>query len=843
MLSRYSGQGDVAIGTAIANRNRVEVEPLVGFFVNTLVLRSDLSGEPTFRELLKRVSGAAIGAYIHHETPFEKLVEELYPERDSIRTSLFHVAFGFENVPLPPLKLAGLDADTMSVEGNASKFDLTLTLSEADEMIAGRIEYDADLFNRQTIERMVAHLRNIYRSVTEDADRKLSSIQMLNPSELHQLTEEWNSTSTGYPKDCCVHQLFEQQAALTPGATALIYEDAQVSYEELNRRANQLGRYLSKLGVGPESRVGVCVERGVEMVVAWAAILKAGGAYVPLDPAYPKERIAYMLEDAEVRVLITQGRLAVSLPDYEGETVVIDEQWDDIARESPKDFDNRAVADNLAYIIYTSGSTGKPKGVSVSHRAIVRLVRETDYVQLGQEDRVAQASNSSFDAVTFETWGALLNGAALVGVSKEVALSPRSLSEAIRQHGITTMFLTTALFNQIVRDEPHSFRGMRQLLFGGEMVDANRVRELLSAGSGPERLLHVYGPTESTTFTTWMLVEEVAAGAATVPIGRPLANTQIYILDGHLEPVAVGIYGDLYIAGDGLARCYANRPALTAEKFVPHPHSNQAGQRLYKTGDIVRYLPDGNVEFLGRRDNQVKVRGFRIELGEIEAVLSEHHAVRECAVVARQSADGGKRIAAYVVARGEEIPSVNELRRYAKEKLPEYMLPSTFVMLAELPLTPNGKVDREALPEPEQSRSQPDSGYIAPRTTVEEVTAGIWSELLGTDLIGIEDNFFELGGHSLLATQFASRARAAFGIELPLRAIFENPTLEGIAAVIEAQDIQSDAQSQDAFLLTPINDDEVAAFLAEVEQLSDEEARTALGAQTDAGVAFQVGES
>jgi amino acid adenylation domain-containing protein len=838
LLRRYAGQEDVAIGTAIANRNRVEVEPLVGFFVNTLVLRSDLSGNPTFRELLKRVSGAAIGAYIHHEAPFEKLVEELYPDRDSVRTSLFQVAFGFENVPRSPLQLAGLDAEVIGVEATASKFDLTLTLSEAPGMIEGRFEYSTDLFSQETIARMITHLRNIYRSVTADANRPLSTIPMLDPSERHQLLTEWNSTSTDYPKDRCVHQLLEQQAAFTPGAVALIYEDEQVSYEELNRRANQLGRYLRKLGVGPESRVGVCLERGVEMVVTWAGVLKAGGAYVPLDPAYPKERIAYMLADAEVRVLVTQGRLTASLPDYQGETIIIDEQWDDIAGESAKDLPNRTSADNLAYVIYTSGSTGKPKGVSVAHRAIVRLVKETDYVKLGPGDKVAQASNSSFDAVTFEIWGALLNGSALVGVSKEVALSAQRLAQAIREQGITTMFLTTALFNQITREEPTAFSGMRQVLFGGEAVDANRVRELLSAGTGPERLLHVYGPTESTTFSTWMLVEDVEEAAATVPIGKPLANTQVYVLDGGMEPVAVGIYGDLYLAGDGLARCYAKRPDLTAEKFLPHPHSNEPGQRLYQTGDIVRYLPDGNLEFLGRRDNQVKVRGFRIEPGEIEAVLSEHPMVKECAVVVQHGGDGGKRIVAYFVPRGQQIPSVGELRRYAKERLPEYMVPATFMVLADLPLTANGKVDREALPEPDPSRSKLESEFVAPRTTVEEVVAGIWSELLGTDLTGIHDNFFELGGHSLLATQFASRARVAFGIELPLRAVFENPTLESIAAVIEALEPQETARAQDVLPIT-VNDDEVESLLAAVEELSDEEARIALGNQNNSIVQLQ----
>jgi len=485
----------------------------------------------------------------------------------------------------------------------------------------------------------------------------------------------------------------------------------------------------------------------------------------------------------------------------------------------------------------TTARCGTPKGVCVPHRAVVRLVKGTDYVQLAHGDRVAQASNASFDAATFEVWGALLNGAALVGVGKDVALSAPQLSAAIREHSVTTMFLTTALFNQVAREEPRAFEGMKQVLFGGELVDANRVRELLRGGHGPERLLHVYGPTESTTFATWHPVEEVEEGATTVPVGRPIANTQVYVLDGRMNPVAVGVYGELYIGGDGLARGYANRPGLTAERFVPHPYGQAAGQRLYKTGDIVRYLPDGAIEFLGRRDRQVKVRGFRVELGEVESVLCEHPALGQCAVVARPAADGTKRIDAYVVPAGDEVPSGGELRTYLKARLPEYMVPAAFVPLAKLPLTPNGKVDQEALPRPEQARDESPDGYVAPRTPHEEAVALIWSGLLGLERVGSRDNFFDLGGHSLLATQFASRARAAFDIDLPLRAVFENPVLADIAAVIEAQAVQACAQPRPALLPMSVDGDELEALLSEVEQLSDEEARIGLGAQSDANAA------
>ncbi len=781
LLYRYTGQEDIVVGSPIAGRTRAEVENLIGFFVNTLVLRTDLSGAPGFRELLGRMRETALGAYAHQDVPFEKLVDELQPERDLSHSPLFQVMFALRNAPMPDIEPLGLKLTLIDVPRDTAKFDLTLSLTETAPGLTGTFEYNTDLFQPETIERMTKYFAVLLAGIVSDPGKAVAELPMLTAAEREQVLFEWNDTATEYASEKCIHELFAAQVERNPEAVAFVYEAEQISYEELNRRANQLGRYLSRLGVGPENRVGVCLERGLDMVVAWAGVLKAGGAYVPLDPAYPKERLAYMLEDADVRVLITQSSLSASLPDDRAETILIDEQWDDIARESQEDFDSRTSADNLAYVIYTSGSTGKPKGVSVTHQAVVRLVKETDYVKLGPEDRVAQASNSSFDAVTFEIWGALLNGCALVDVSKDVALSAPKLAQAIRDHGITTMLLTTALFNQTAREEPSAFRGMKQVLFGGEAADAHRVRELLSAGSGPERLLNVYGPTEGTTLTTWRLVEEVAAGALTVSIGRPLANTQVYILDSGMEPVAVGIYGELYIAGDGLARCYANKPDLTAEKFVPHPHGIEAGKRLYKTGDIVRYLPDGNIEFLGRRDNQVKVRGFRIEPGEIEAVLSEHKLVNECAIVTQDATDGGKRIIAYFVTRGDETPSAGELRNYAGARLPSYMVPATFVMLAEMPLTPNGKVDHKALSQLEQSSSKLESEYIGPRSANEAMLCEIWAEVLKVEQVGIHDNFFDLGGHSLLATRVITRVNEIFHVKMPLRAMFEAPTVAGMS--------------------------------------------------------------
>ncbi|MDQ1524444.1 MAG: hypothetical protein QOE47_2368, partial [Pyrinomonadaceae bacterium] len=815
---------------------------------------TDLSGTPSFAELLRRVSASALGAYAHQELPFEKLVEELDPERDLSRNSLFQVAFAFENVPLPSFDLAGLEVDSLSVEGGASKFDLTLTISEVGGRLVGGMEYRTDLFACETVERMVAHLRNIFESIVADASQSLSSIQMLSPAEVRQLVEEWNDTATVYPKDSTVHQLFEQQAALTPDATALVAGGETISYGELNRRANRLGLHLRKLGVRAESRVGVCVERGAELISTLLGVLKAGGAYVPLDAEYPKERVAYMLADAGVSVIVAQSRLIDALPEHDLPVVSIDDASGDISEESADDFDGGATfdggvsADNLAYVIYTSGSTGRPKGVAVSHRSVVRLVKETNYVELTPREVVLQYAPVSFDASTFEVWGALLNGCKLF-VAPAGKLSLRELGEQVSAAGVTTMWLTAGLFQQMVEEELESLRGVRQLLAGGDVLRPAQVERVLR--ELPEVcLINGYGPTENTTFTCCHRMRgerDATATGASVPLGRPVSNTRVYVLDGEMRPVALGVYGELYTGGDGLARGYANSPGLTAEKFVPDPFGASAGGRLYKTGDIVRRLADGQIEFQGRRDGQVKLRGFRVEPGEVEALLGEHEAIGECAVVVRETAHGGKRLVAYVTPRGGELPgvdqlpdaderlSVDELRRYARERLPEYMTPAAFVVLAHLPLTPNGKIDRAALPDPAQPNGT-EMAYIAPRTPAEETLAGIWSELLGVTRVGIRDNFFDLGGHSLLATQLASRARAAFAVDLPLRAIFEHPTLEDLAALINVQAQRTDnamttAMTTDAIVPAPsASDEEVEALLAEIEQLSDEQARMALAA-------------
>ncbi len=578
--------------------------------------------------------------------------------------------------------------------------------------------------------------------------------------------------------------------------------------------------------------VGICVERSIEMIVGLLGILKAGGAYVPLDPEYPKERLGFMLRDSEAPILITQQAFVDAFSNHTAKIISLDTDWEKIAQGSERNLAAETSSDTLAYVIYTSGSTGQPKGVAVAHRAVNRLVMNTDYVQVTPSEVMAQASNVSFDAATFEIWSALLNGARLVLIAKDTLLSPQSLSTAIVRHGITMLFLTTALFNQMVQQIPAALGKLRYLLFGGEAVDPQKVKQLLDNGP-PGRLLHLYGPTETTTFASWHWVKAVAADSTTVPIGRPIANTEIYILDADLNPVPIGVSGELYISGPGLARGYLNRPELTAEKFIANPFSIDSSARLYRTGDMARYLADGNIEFLGRIDDQVKIRGFRVEPGEIESVLSQHPAVRENVVLARENATeeqhaahnreseienlkSDRRLVAYVVSNRETALTVGDLRSFLRQKLPDYMVPSAFVLLDSLPLTPNGKVDRRKLPPPNNNRSQLGEVFVAPRTPTEEIIAGIWAEILGVKHIGVHDNFFDLGGHSLLATRVVSHVRDALQVELPLRRLFEKPTVEGLAMMI----VQGQAQKTQA--------EELADILARIESLSDADAQQLL---------------
>ncbi|AUB35489.1 Non-ribosomal peptide synthetase component F [Nostoc flagelliforme CCNUN1] len=783
LLYRYTGQADILVGSPIANRNHSEIEGLIGFFVNTLVLRTDMSGDPSFGELLTRVREMTLAAYAHQDLPFELLVEALQPERNLSHTPLFQVAFVLQNAPMPQIDMPGLTLSSWTADNQTAKFDLTLTLESTSDGLVGAWEYNTDLFDTATISRMSGHFQTLLAGIVAHPEQPISQLPLLTASEQQQLLFGWNDTQTEYQKHQCIHQLFEEQVERTPDAVAVVFADQHLTYRELNARANQLAHYLKNLGVDANQLVGLCVERSLEMVVGLLGILKADGAYVPLDPDYPQERLSFMLEDTQIQVLLTQQQLVKKLPPHQAQVVCLDTDWQIIHQQNQHNLNSTATADNLAYVIYTSGSTGKPKGVPVPHQAVNRLVLNTNYVQLAPDDRVAQAANAAFDATTFEIWGPLLHGARTVIIPSDVVLVPSEFAAQLHSQEISILFLTTALFNQLAQFVPKAFSGLRYLLFGGEAVDPKWVQEVLSKGA-PQRLLHVYGPTESTTFSSWYLVEELPTAATTIPIGHPLSNTQIYLLNQHQKLVPIGVPGELHIGGDGLAQGYLHRPELTQEKFIPNPFSDRPDARLYKTGDLARYLADGNIEYLGRIDHQVKIRGFRIELAEIETVLSLHEAVLQTVVIAREDIPGNKRLVAYLVTHPEQTPTIAQLRQYLKEKLPEYMIPGAFVFLDTLPLTPNGKVDCRSLPAPE-SRPELEVSFVAPRTPIEQMLADIWADVLGVKQVGIDDNFFTLGGHSLLATQLISRVRNIFQVELPLRSLFEATTIASLSQYIQ----------------------------------------------------------
>jgi amino acid adenylation domain-containing protein len=791
LLSKYAGSEDVVVGSPIAGRTRGEVEELIGFFVNTLVLRSDLSGDPSFREVLRRVREATLGAYEHQEVPFEKLVAELQPERSLSHSPLFQVMFTLQNAGGGGGALPGLEVNGVGAVLEIAKFDLSLSLVATPEGLLGGLNYNTDLFERGTIERMLAHLERVLEQVAADADVSLSRLALTGPEERARVIVEWNRTERPYPRGVCVHDLFDTQVRERPDAVALAWGEESLSYAELDARANRLANHLVRLGVGPESRVGVLLERSVELIVSILAVLKAGGCYVPLDPSYPPERLRLMLSDSDARVLLSRSELAGVVEAGDLDVVRLDQAAGALASESIEAPRSGATADNLAYIVYTSGSTGKPKGVMVAHRHVVQLVVETDYVQIRPGDRVAQASNSSFDALTFEAWGAFLNGATLVGIPRDVLLSSPALREMLREERITTLYQTTALLNQLSREQPDIFAPLREVLFGGQASDADSVRRLLKAG-GPKRLLHMYGPTETTAWCSWEQVEHVAEDALTVSVGRATGNQRIYLLDAALNPVPVGVPGEAYVGGDGVVRGYLERPGLTAERFLPDPFASEPGARMYRTGDRLRWKADGRLEFIGRVDEQVKIRGFRIEPGEIEAVLSAHAEVREARVIVREDQPGEKRLVAYVVGGVE----ADALREHLRESLPEYMVPSAVLVLDALPLTPNGKLDVRALPAPELASAE--ERYVAPRTAAEEVLAEIWAEVLRQERVGVHDNFFDLGGHSLLIMRLLAKIQATFDLDISIRTVFSLPTLEAMAGEIERR-IYEEAETMSEF--------------------------------------------
>ena len=764
LLYRYAGQKDFAVGIPIANRTRSELEGLIGFFVNTLVLRTDMSGDPSFVEFLGRVRNTSFDAFTHQDTPFEKLVEVLNPARDMSYSPLFQVMFVFQNMPKPAVEIQGMKVTSVAIDAGTSMFDLTLYMWEQEKGLSGNFEYSTALFDTATIERMVGHFETLLKGVVANPNQHISELPLLPECERQRVLVEWNATEAAYPADKTLVQLFEEQVARSPEAMAVTCKDTKLTYGELNGKANRLSSYLRDLGVGPDVLVGLCMERSVDMVVGLIGVLKAGGAYVPLDPGFPIDRLQFMLEDSGVPILLTQAALAGDMSGYNGKTVCIDSDWGRISTQNEIDLKALSGADHLAYVIYTSGSTGRPKGVQIPHRALVNFLcsmqREPG---LTSADTVLSVTTISFDIFGLELFLPLISGAKVVLVERDDAADGARLIELLRESEATVMQATPATWRLLLQAGWEGNR-LLKILCGGEVLPRDLVAPLLERC---KEFWNLYGPTET---TIWSTVYQVKSKEDPILIGRPIANTQLYILDNSLQPTPVGVTGELHIGGDGLARGYLNRPELTAEKFIPHPFSEDPNSRIYKTGDLARYRADGAIECLGRTDSQVKVRGFRVEPGEIETLLNRHPSIHQSAVVVRSDPLGWNRLEAYIVpkdGRGKDVP---DLRQYLRKDLPEYMLPSKFSFLETLPMTANRKIDRKALAAiPDQAEDNLASSYVAASDPLEMQLSKIWESILGVKPIGIKDNFFEIGGHSLLAARLFARIDKVMGLNLAPR--------------------------------------------------------------------------
>jgi amino acid adenylation domain-containing protein len=770
LLMRHTRQEDIVVGTTLRESDADSA--------TSIPIRSDFSDDPSFRKLLTRVGQTVRSAQEHQEVLWERLVEAVQPEQDASRHPIFQASFLFTAAEGGSI----FDEQRACQKPAALDVDLNLQLRQFSDNLAAEFLYATDLFDAGTIRRMAGHFQQMLDGIISNPEEGVWRLPILTAAERQQLVVDWNNTRGEYPREACVPQLFEAQADRTPEALAVVFENAHLTYRELNARANQLAHHLVKLGVGPKTLVGICVERSLEMVVGLLAILKAGGAYVPVDPAFPADRIAFMLEDAEAPVLLTQQRLAGNLPKHKTTLVRLDSDWATIVSESAENLPERCTAEDLAYTIYTSGSTGKPKGVQILHRGVVNfLMSMAEKPGMTQGDRLLAVTTLSFDIAGLEIYLPLILGASVEIVSRNVYSDGNRLLAKLKSSGATVMQATPATWRMLLEAGWKSSRGLK-ILVGGEAVPARLAEELIERA---DSVWNMYGPTET---TIWSTVRRFEPGERTVSIGRPISNTEIFILDKLLQPAPIGVAGELLIGGDGLARGYFKRGELTAEKFIPHPFSDEPTARLYRTGDLARYLPNGEVEFLGRIDHQVKIRGFRIELGEIEAVLRQHPGINETVVVAREDVPGDKHVVAYWVAKSNRAPSTSELRRFLKEKLPVYMVPSSFVRLQRMPLTPNGKVDRRALPAASAADLAPSEAVAEPKDEVEKQIVHIWENVLNTRPIGVRDNFFDLGGHSILAVRLMNRVAETFGNELPIAVLLQAPTIEQLASIVRQKE-------------------------------------------------------
>jgi len=775
LLHRYSQQEEVVVGTATANRNRPGSESVIGFFASSIPLRTSFADDPDFTGLLHRVRDMAIDAYTHEEAPFEKIIEAVKPERLPGRNPVFqHMFILHANAPEDHLALDGMVVSRFVVPGETARMDMTLSISDGQRELRGMFDYNTGVFDAATIGRMAGHFQRLLEGVIANPEERISRLPLTTEEERRTILVEWNATEVDYPANVCLHELIEAQVKRTPDAIAVIFENKKLTYQELNGRANKLAHELRALGVQPETLVGICVERSLEMVIGLLAILKAGGAYVPFDPGYPKERLEFMLTDAKTPVLLAQSHLFARLPAHSARVICLDEYC------GASD-DNPACGvkpENPAYVIYTSGSTGQPKGAINTHRGICnRLLWMQDAYRLTGADRILQKTPFTFDVSVWEFFWPLMNGSLLVGAKPDLHGDSGYLIRTIRSQGITTMHFVPSMLSAFLTDrDAVKCTSLKRVICSGEALPLETQRHFFQVFPNTE-LHNLYGPTEASVDVTFWKCEQDLRGY-TVPIGRPVANTQIYILDPAMQPVPVGVAGELHIGGVQLARGYLSRPELTAEKFVPNPFGKG---RLYKSGDLARFRADGNIEFIGRIDHQVKIRGIRIELDEIESALARHPGVRQCVVIAREDRIGDKRLVAYC-ALDTTYADATELASVLRRVLPEYMIPSAFVMLDSLPLTANGKIDRRALPAPDYSAAA--QGPDTPKTALEEKLTLIWEEILGVQHIGIHANFFELGGDSLSALRIVNNIRASLGGDISLVAIFEAPTIFMLAGLI-----------------------------------------------------------
>ncbi len=812
LLARYSGKDDIVVGSPVAARNRPEIENLIGFFVNILVLRADLSNGPTFREFLRQVRETCLGAFAHQDVPFEKLVDELKPDRDLSRTPLFQAAFILQNAPPPTLRFKNVTISQVDVDQGTAKADISLSMTVADQGLLGRFVYNTDLFEADTIARMARHFETLLAGIVSQPAVEVAELPMMPSAERQKVLVDWNSTAADYPRDRCFHQLFEMQARVNPAAIALSFRESFLSYAELDQKSNQLAHYLQSLGVGPERVVAISMDRSIELVIGILGVLKAGGAYLPLDPRQPTARLDYILKDADVRVVLTHASVAAEPPNVQ--VVNLDRDAPAISRQLRTPPKNTAAPGNLVYVIYTSGSTGKPKGVLVEHRGLVNVITAQNRAfEIGPKSRLLQWVPIYFDAAQGEIARALIAGATLCLAPADDLLPGEPLLNTLRSQRITAATLhpsaPTAILDTDLPD-------LQTLAVGGEACPA----ELAQRWTEGRRFFNGYGPTEATICATLATAWEPEHRP---PIGRPIANAQVYVLDAHFQPVPIGVPGELYIGGDGVARGYLHLPDQTAASFIPDPFSGRAGARLYRTGDRVRWTPDGQLDFMGRADDQVKVRGFRIELGEIEATLRQHPSVKENVVLAREDAPGIKQLVAYVVKVQEMVNSA-DLRDFLSSRLPDYMVPTTFVFLPSLPCLAHGKVDRKALPAPDRAQLEPGRPFVAPRTEREAELAAIWASILRRETIGVHDNFFTLGGDSISSIQVIARANRA-GMRLTAKDLFQHQTIAELAAAAESATKGSeplhDLQAELAYWKTALSP-EVRRLLRDADFAGDE---------------------